>query len=140
MWVELQSLEALTLSGNHLTEIPPDGFSNMPALESLDLGSSQLMTLTSDIIYLHNRPSRLYLGLVDNPLQCDSSLCWLKEAVENRKVEIYNRLRCANERHVFFTQLDCTSGNQYLVSFNYFILKILLFISYMSLFSGSYGG
>ena len=101
MWVGLQSLECLRLHNNRLTEIPRDGFSNMPALESLDLGSNQLMTLRSDIIYLHNRPSRLYLGLVDNPLQCDSSLCWLKEAVENRKVEIYNRLRCANERYVF---------------------------------------
>ena len=85
MWVGLQSLESLRLLNNHLTEIPPDGFANMPALKELNLQSNQLRTLRPDIIYLRNRPSTLHLRLLGNPLQCDSALCWLKDG-RNYKV------------------------------------------------------
>ena len=124
MWVGLQSLESLRLLNNRLTEIPPDGFANMPALKELNLQSNQVRTLRPDIIYLRNRPSTLHLQLPGNPLLSDSALCWQKDG-RNYEVQISSELRCANGPYTYFLHLPCTSGNQYLASFNYFVYKIL---------------
>ena len=60
-----------------------------------------------------NQPTSLGVGLSDNPFQCDSVLCWLKEAEESRKVYITPPgVKCMNLGGASFQtrQLDCDSG------------------------------
>ena len=120
MWVGLQSLKHLDLSHNSIAEIPRHGFSNLSSLETLNLNALRYRTLSSDIFNPDDnpdsdgRPPCLKLLLAGYRLQCDTALCWLKEAVETGSVYFPSDglPRCHNLANVPFeaVTLDCTAG------------------------------
>ena len=81
----LSSLSRLNLQNNRLLRtILPGGFSNLPRLELLHLHSNAIQTLSRNIFYSSTHPEwhplNLRMSLDGNPLQCNASLCWMKEA------------------------------------------------------------
>ena len=64
----------------------------MPALQTLNLNSNQLRALRADMFKRDDFPTSrgtlacLELYLYDNPLHCDTMLCWLKAAAESGSV------------------------------------------------------
>ena len=119
MWVGLQSLEALYLNGNRLTDIPPHGLSNMPALRQLWLSSNSLTTFRAKVFNpddypdSQGRPPNLELHLMGNALKCDSELCWLQEAEESGYFHYSSSTQCANGDGSFYlksAELGCFSG------------------------------
>ncbi len=83
----LISLEELWLSYNKLSEIEPGAFSQLPALDWLLLDGNKLIalqwTVFTDGTGNITRPASLVLELDWNPLQCDTSLCWVKQAEQD---------------------------------------------------------
>ena len=74
----LISLEILELSRNSISVIEPRTFSHTPVLRILYLNDNQLITLMDKLNQIKSKKSYLYLG--GNPLQCDSRMCWIKQA------------------------------------------------------------
>ncbi len=92
-WIEtgafngLISLEWLYLYGNKLSEIEPGTFSQLPALTYLFLSDNKLTalpwTVFTDGTGNITRPASLILELDENPLQCDTSMCWTKQGEQD---------------------------------------------------------
>ncbi len=88
MWEGLHSLELLFLSANHINTIHPAGISNLPNIKLLALHSNDLTTLPEDMFDAgefpdsNGHPAELELGMEENPLHCDSRMCWIKEGDE----------------------------------------------------------
>ena len=82
----LHSLEILYLNANKLTEIRPGGFSGLPSLSVLFLHDNKLTTFPQDAFDPHDyprtsgHPANLTLSIRYNPIECESRLCWLKQA------------------------------------------------------------
>ena len=99
MWQGLHSLRRLYLENNKISSIKPGGFTSLQSLfdlEYLGLIDNQLTTLPDDILTTtgsttgsRNQPGNLTLILSDNPLQCDSRLCWLKKAEQEGWINFY---------------------------------------------------
>ena len=99
-------------------------FSHLPSLQTLNLNRLSLTTLRPDIFNpadypdSNGRPPRLELWLEGNRLQCNTSLCWLKEAVENGSIYFPSdgSPKCYNSTEYPFESvtLDCTSGKHLL--------------------------
>ena len=133
MWTGLGSLSQLNLQKNrHLHTILPGGFSNLRSLQLLHLQSNAIQTLSRNIFYSSTHPEwhppRLRMSLDGNPLQCNASLCWIKEAEAQGWITWYldraNPLspNCANFPSTPWGDvfLDCHGeGNQF------FLIKIL---------------
>ncbi len=83
----LISLEQLYLYYNKLSEIEPGTFSHLPALDTLSLRENKLTTLPwtvfTDGTGNITRPARLSLALRQNPFQCDTTLCWVKQGQQD---------------------------------------------------------
>ena len=109
MFSDLKNLDLLKLHFNELDEVEPGSFCGLNALRVLYLSVNRLKFLSADAfsgldslkrIYLqanhftmlqaetfNNLPRPLDLGLhdhnndrpIDNPLQCDAQICWLKQ-------------------------------------------------------------
>ena len=79
-WAGLVSLEKLDLSGNHLTSLPSHIFSLNRSL-FIDLTSIEFVTFPREISG-SGTARVITLHLDGNPMNCDSRLCWLKEAEE----------------------------------------------------------
>ncbi len=79
MWEGLNSLKTLILYVNEIHHISDGAFSTLPAVRSIYLNHNKLKVL-SRTVFGPNHPHRLDLHLGDNPLQCDSKLCWMEEA------------------------------------------------------------
>ncbi len=83
----LISLQQLYLQNNMLSVIEPGTFSQLPALASLHLNDNKLTTLPWTVFTNGTgnitRPASLQLRLEENPLQRDTSLCWVKQAEQD---------------------------------------------------------
>ena len=86
MFEGLFSLEILDLSYNEISTVVPGTFSALARLQILSLTGNQLTTLAFDAFDAPDYPNaighpvELQLALHENPLHCDSRMCWLKEA------------------------------------------------------------
>ena len=99
MWEGLHSLRRIYLKNNKISSIKPGGFTSLQSLSDLEylgLIDNQLTTLPDDILTTtggttgsRNQPGNLTLILSDNPLQCDSRLCWLKKAEQEGWINFY---------------------------------------------------
>ena len=84
MWQGLQSLKRLDLFGNSIVELKAGDFSHLPNLEVLLLHGNRIRTISPDIfnpteyLSLDGHPHNLQLSL--GSMQCDTRLCWLKQA------------------------------------------------------------
>ena len=87
MWLGLNSLESITVFQNGIKDLQHHSFSHLPSLKALGLANNQLSTLRPDIFNSDDYPDsnglphRLELYLSGNPLECNTTLCWLKELV-----------------------------------------------------------
>ena len=112
MWIGLQSLKSLSLNHNHMIQIPHHGLSNMPALENLALSSNHLTNLAADIFNPNDYPDSngypplLRINLSDNPVECDSGLCWLINVSNTISVTFSKNGPCALNN----VDLRCASG------------------------------
>ncbi|XP_041461934.1 leucine-rich repeats and immunoglobulin-like domains protein 3 [Lytechinus variegatus] len=70
------TLAEIDLSLNGMYAISADSFSNLPALNRVDLRGNLLQSLSRDVFEI--LPPFLFLG--GNPLMCDCNLSWLKES------------------------------------------------------------
>ena len=115
MWLGLQFLERLNLQGNRLTEIPHHGISHTPLLETLELSSNHLTTLRDDIINpddypdSHGHSPRLRINLSNNPIECDSGLCWLVEVSNWISITFSKNTPC----ELSHVELGCTLGEYF---------------------------
>ncbi len=79
----LDNLIGLCLFNNKLTAITSGVFSELPLLSTLQLQNNEIQTLSWDIFTSKKdeHPAPLQLSISGNPLTCNSSLCWMAEAV-----------------------------------------------------------
>ncbi len=80
MFSGLPHLASLALNDNMINTIESGTFKDNTALTWLSLYGNQLETLNQCIFDPENHPCSLELWLWDNPLSCNESLCWLKQA------------------------------------------------------------
>ena len=78
MFKGLKSLDTLDLKDNIISSTESGSFRDLPQLTEVRLDDNQLTTLDNPF----SKPSSGYIALYlsDNPLQCDTKLCWLKDA------------------------------------------------------------
>ena len=81
----LPSLVALALNHNAITEIPAGTLAGSPKLYLLWLGSNQLTTLSEEMFKGEPDGEAQHSGHLDlraggNPLKCDVTMCWIKQA------------------------------------------------------------
>ena len=118
MWNGLHSLQKLHLCGNKIKSLGAESFVELPNLYFLLLNYNKLNTVREDaFVTFNSHPTDLSVALEGNPLQCDSELCWLKEAEERKWIELdytSNRspLNCVNYprgEHWRDIALNCTA-------------------------------
>ena len=115
MWDGLTALAELDLDNNKLLTIEPGGFYTLPRLSELRLSGNQLNALNWNIFSTvqtgsssdsssdltetpgsktsHRHPSNLTLSLHDNPLVCNSDLCWLKQGEKDGWLKWYTAVK-----------------------------------------------
>ena len=96
MFVGLQSLKKLVLSQNIIFNIDPGSFVNLIKLSTLLLSKNYLTTLDRNVFRSLNLTS-LYLKINDNPLLCDSRLCWIKQGEREEWLLIHDTDRNGTE-------------------------------------------
>ncbi len=88
---QLSHCTELSLSYNEIERIEPGAFSQLPALNRLWLEDNKLTTLPWTVFTNGTgnitRPAHLKLALGNNPFQCDTSLCWMKQAEWTQQAE-----------------------------------------------------
>ena len=112
LWMDLPELEELWLTSNQIRVVKPYGFTNLPNLRFLDLFENQLTTLDQNVLVpeiLNSIPFHLDLG--ENPLQCDSRMCWLRDAEKLGSITLTMIPQCDNDddssNHVTWSDLEC---------------------------------
>ena len=130
MFRGLQSLTTLGLGNDHISYIEPGSFANLP-LTNLYLDSNQLRTpLQQDDVF---KSHHLLLLLEDNPLECDSRMCWLKKEEKEGWIdldlrypwgEFYDKPDCVNYPNVHWDDIkilcpviESASGNVYILGY-----------------------
>ena len=130
------NIPRLSMDNNDLTEINTGSFTDISSLTELDVSSNKLHTLEPDIfpsglselkVKMHDNdlttfpstvfsgslPTKLTLTLSDNPLVCDSSMCWLKEGEEEERITYDGQgtPSCTNYQTEWANiDLDCKTG------------------------------
>ena len=90
----LENLESLMIFENEVESLKPRVFSGLSALTKLWL-SNKLTTLDSSIF--EDLPRPLQLEVDGNALECNNSLCWLKEEIRNKTITwITSPPRCSS--------------------------------------------
>ena len=88
MWQGLNSLKQLRLWHNLISYIEPGSFESLSKLEGLYLHNNRLTTLEQNV-FGTLIPQKLTLILSDNPLVCDSRMCWIKQGEEEGQLTLY---------------------------------------------------
>ena len=85
-FANLKRLRTLYLERNDLEILTPGTFFGLDSLETLVLVNNHFKSLSADVFKDLPRPLTLavtkwigYDDFVDNPLHCDSEVCWLKQ-------------------------------------------------------------
>ena len=79
-FADLSNLKTLYLYNNQLSTLSYDMFTGFSSLNILNLERNKLKTLEASVLKNFDRP--LQLWLLDNSLECDNKLCWLKIELE----------------------------------------------------------
>ena len=79
MFAGLNVLEELSLTMNGISYIEPGSFKSLMQLSKLYLYSNELTTLEQNVFNFPYHPVEVTLLLFQNPLKCNSSLCWVKQ-------------------------------------------------------------
>ena len=94
-FAHMKKLQSLLLHHNDLKTLSPGTFSGLESLEILNLEGNNLTSLPADLF--DDQPRPLLLNLYNNPPQCDSQLCWLKqEELNGTIIWPWDGTRCAN--------------------------------------------
>ena len=86
MFSGLTNLRVLYLQYNLVQRIEPGSFRDNTALTTLYLSYNLLQTLPESMFDLDNHPNNLQhdgLYMYNNPLVCNQSICWLKQAEQD---------------------------------------------------------
>ena len=79
----------------HPDALKPGVLSGLSSLTMLSLGSNNLTTLDSRVF--EDLPRPLQLEVAGNPLECNNSLCWLKEEIRNKTITwMYGAPQCSS--------------------------------------------
>ncbi len=105
MWEGLEELRELRLENISIAFIPPNTFANLPNLSRVKLEANRLQTLSANV-FGSDVPAKFQFTLGNNPLQCDSRLCWMKEAEDQGWLKVLDA-RCANLDGEPFSNFEC---------------------------------
>ena len=112
-WNGLISLKTLTLFNNEIEVLKKDSFSHLSACEELDLGynnihsievraldgliSLKMLSLQYNelstlpwTIFGKEHPAQLTLRLYNNPVECNSSMCWIQQGQQKGWLTLIN--------------------------------------------------
>ena len=133
-FLPLQQCTYLWLPYNQLTYLKAETFKGLVSLDLLDLHSNQISFIEDGtfshlpsirVIYLINNnlvtpPKTRFLFLDSNPLHCDSSMCWLKQAERDGRLKLASRGRghkpqCVNYPGVHWDNITliCDESGKY---------------------------
>ena len=104
MFDGLASLLVLNLSSNGLESIGQASFSGLDQLLQLDLQVNNLVGLDADIFDSDFNIHQLTIRLEDNPIDCDSSICWLVQAQDDTSTRLTGT--CASPPNLIGTSLQ----------------------------------
>ena len=82
MFPGMFSLRELDLRQNQISHIEYGSFTQTVKLQHLYLSSNRLRTIEQDMFFLPQQ-GEITLRIEDNPLRCDSRLCWMKQGEDN---------------------------------------------------------
>ena len=94
IWVGLYSLETIRISHNPLNTKSSVGFPNLPDLRLVLVNLVILKALDKELSAPANYPdtkTQPKLGLEEDDLRCDNSMCWLKKVEDKGLMAHYNR-------------------------------------------------
>ena len=111
MFEGLVSLDNLDLKRNIISSIESGSFTSLSRLTHVNLEDNQLTTFDN----LFSKPSSgsISLYLSNNPLHCDSSLCWIKDAEKDGWIILKGpNPTCENYSNAYWddVDLDCSLG------------------------------
>ena len=127
----LVSLVLLDLYSNQISFIEDGTFSHLPLIRGLYLNNNLLVTIMDeqDLIQSQN----LFLFLDGNRLQCDSRMCWIKDAERDGRVRLQVKSRdhkpqCVNYPGMHWDNitLACNASGKY----NDIIFNVFLYFFY----------
>ena len=78
----MYSLTELKLSQNQISHIQHESFTKTQQLKYIDLSSNELSTIYQNIFSIPQQ-GELTLLIENNPLQCDSGMCWIKQGEQD---------------------------------------------------------
>ena len=82
MFIGMYSLTELELSHNQISHIEHGSFTKTQQLQYLYLSSNKLRTLEQDMFSIPQQ-GEITILIEDNPLQCDSRICWIKQGEQD---------------------------------------------------------
>ncbi len=123
MFAGLFNLFELRLNSNRIHTVEPGSFNDNNALYILNLNGNSLQTLSECVFDPANHPTNLaYFSFASNPIQCDQSWCWVKQA-ESDWIHVDNpqftkcdgpvALHGRKWDTITAQDLDCNSTGQY---------------------------
>ena len=120
MWQGIETLRGLFLMGNYLEEVSEDMWKDLPELEEIWLSSNQInevepngFTNLPNLRFLYGDNSvSFHLNLGENPLQCDSRMCWLRDAENLGSITLTMIPQCHyddgdSNDHLTWSDLEC---------------------------------
>ena len=116
-FADLNNLNAINIAQNELRRLQNGVFNGLTALTQLNLWINTLTTIDSRVFDVFGEG--LELNLAQNPLTCDTRLCWLKERIEDGRIQWmrgYNKPTCEDQTEWSLRTWHC-AGNFVLVTF-----------------------
>ena len=106
MWEGLDSLVSLKLVDNEITELKQGDLANLPKIWGVFLERNNITTVSNGLLdpelYPEGHPEDFIISLIDNPLQCDTRMYWMKQAEEEGWLEttgaFVGTLECLNPK------------------------------------------
>ena len=81
MFKGMNSIKRLDFGNNKIETVEPKTFYSVPkSMQTLNLDYNNICTLPSDMLNRRNHPKRLMMRVRNNPVQCDTNVCWLMKA------------------------------------------------------------
>ena len=111
---QFPNLERLWLVNTSLTSIPPNTFASLTHLSMLNLEENNIQTLERNI-FASDAPDALDMVFSINPLQCDSRLCWIKEAEQEGWLSVSGwdeNVTCVQPPDTMWDDVDLDCGRK----------------------------